>query len=153
MFKTPEKMGPPPDTVEDGDNSRYLFQRLPHYSPSNSPYPEPDAMKMLFPEEYSLGDTIRSVKGLLAGVRNIYPQLNELDFEKTIPGLNLPVFFFTGRYDFTCVQSITERYFEGLRAPYKELVWFEESGHNLCYQETELFINVFKEKILPLAQN
>lgn len=78
----------------------------------------------------------------------MYPQLASLDFEEDTPRLDIPVYFFTGRYDETCVQDITRRYFENLEAPHKEFVWFERSGHNVPYQESERFVQELRERVL-----
>ena len=107
---------------------------------------------MLFPDDYRLTDSLGLIRGLLRAVDYIYPQLATLDFERTIPRVEIPVFFPTGRYDYTCVQDITYRYYEGLEAPMKRFYWFERSGHNACYQEPEKFMRIMREDVLPLAQ-
>ena len=146
VVKRLEEMGPPPYSTEEGDNYVYLFQKVHVYSPH--PSPEPSVTAMLFPREYNLADSINAVRGLIKGVTNVYPQLHDLDFERKLPEVDLPVYFFTGRYDETCVQEITYRYFERLRAPHKEFVWFERSGHNLPYQESEKFVREFRERVI-----
>lgn len=140
------EMGPPPYGREHGRNYVYLFQKLHVYSPH--PSGEPSVAAMLFPPEYRLRDSINAVRGVIKGVRNVYPQLEELDFGRTVPRVSVPVFFFTGRYDETCVQDITRRYFEALEAPHKEFVWFEHSGHNLPYHEPERFVREVRTRIL-----
>lgn len=141
-----EEMGPPPYSAENGGNYVYLFQKVHVYSPH--PSPEPSVTAMLFPREYNLLNSINAIRGVLNGVTNVYPQLRELDFERDLPRVELPVYFFTGRYDETCVQDITRRYYERLEAPHKEFVWFERSGHNLPYQESQRFVREFRERVL-----
>lgn len=148
-----EAYGPPPYSREEGSRYVYLFQRMPHYTTAPATHPEPSFWTMLFPREYNLFDSVNMVRGLIRGVEDVYPQVADLDFEKTVPRLELPVFFMTGRYDETCDQDIAYRYYQGLQAPRKEFIWFEESGHNMVYQETEFFIQQMREKVLPLSQS
>lgn len=146
VVKRLTEMGPPPYTREDGRNYLYLFQKVHVFS--SHPAPEPSFGAMLFPEEYTLRNSVNLIRGLLKGVSNVYPQLADLDFERQIPSVELPVYFFTGRYDETCVQDIARRYYENLDAPHKEFVWFENSGHNLPYHEPERFVREFRERVL-----
>lgn len=141
-----EEMGPPPYGVEQGSNYVYLFQKVHVYS--SHPSAEPSVASMLFPAEYRFRDSVNAIRGVVRGVTNVYPQLEDLDFSRTIPRLELPVFFFTGRYDETCVQEITWRYFHEIEAPHKEFVWFERSGHNLPYHQPEQFVRDVRTRIL-----
>jgi pimeloyl-ACP methyl ester carboxylesterase len=151
IVDTLKKNGPPPYTVEEKGKYTVLFQKLFVYSPHASSAEDFKSMSMLTPKEYSPIDSLNLIRGLLQGVNYIYPQLERLDFEKQIPRLEVPVFFITGRYDYTCVQDIAYRYYEELNAPAKEFYWFENSGHNSCYVEREKFISIMREDIIPLA--
>lgn len=51
--------------------------------------------------------------------------------------LECPVYFFVGRKDVQTNSQITEKYFQLLTAPKKELYWFERSGHSLPTTEPE----------------
>jgi pimeloyl-ACP methyl ester carboxylesterase len=152
VVKKLQKHGPPPYTVEEKGKYTYLFQKLYVFSPRGVREREFNSMSMFTPEEYSVFDTINLVRGLVKGVNYIYPQLVGLNFEEQVPRLDLPVFFITGRYDFTCVQDIAYRYYEQLQAPVKEFYWFEQSGHNACYTEPQKFISIVKQDILPVAE-
>ena len=143
--------GPPPYSVEKGNNYTYLFQRVFRYSPSAPGQAHIDSLGILTPEEYTALDSINLVRGLLQGVKYIYPQLVGLDFRRDIPRLDVPVFFVTGRYDFTCIQDMSYEYFQMLDAPLKRHYWFEESGHEACYEEPEKFRRILTEEVLPLT--
>lgn len=139
-------IGPPPYPRESGRHYLYLFQKVHMYS--NHPSPEPTFTTMVFPKEYTFRNSINLVRGLLKGVTNVYPQLHDLDFESSTPSVDVPVFFFTGRYDETCVQDIAFRYYERLAAPHKEFIWFERSGHNVPYQQPERFVSEMRRRVL-----
>lgn len=64
------------------------------------------------------------------------------DLLKQAPRLDVPVFFFLGRYDHTATASaaMAERYFTTLDAPRgKRLIWFEHSGHWPHLEEPQVF--------------
>ena len=143
--------GPPPYSQDDGGRYLFLFQKVHIYSPH--PAPEPRFASMMFPREYRLQDSIHLVRGLLRGVANVYPQLRGLDFETEIPTLDVPVYFFTGRHDETCVQDIAWRYYQNLQAPHKEFIWFENAGHNVPYQDPERFMQTMRERVLESSQH
>jgi len=88
---------------------------------------------------------------LMNGVHHVYPQLAFLDFEKTLTRLEIPTFMVNGRYDYTCVASITERWYHQLEAPVKDLIWLENSGHNGIYTEPDVFIDYMVNTVLPVA--
>jgi NAD(P)-dependent dehydrogenase (short-subunit alcohol dehydrogenase family) len=52
----------------------------------------------------------------------------------SLPKINCPVYFFAGRTDHQTNFALTERYYKKVKAPKKELFWFEHSGHfDSCY--------------------
>jgi pimeloyl-ACP methyl ester carboxylesterase len=56
-----------------------------------------------------------------------------------VPSLDVPVYFFEGRRDFTVPSACAQRYFEQLKAPRKSLVWFEHSAHFPFLEESSRF--------------
>jgi pimeloyl-ACP methyl ester carboxylesterase len=104
------------------------------------------------PKEYSLLDSLRAVRGALKGTNEVYPQLVNLDLERDIPQVDVPVFFVAGRHDYIHVQDIAHRYYQSLKAPVKRFYWFEHSGHYPCYQEPERLMQLMRSEILPFAE-
>jgi len=95
---------------------------------------------MFLAPEHSLFDRINLIRGLIRGVKHIYPQLADLDFERDITELECPLFIVNGRYDYSCVATITERWYTKVKAPLKGLLWLENSGHNAVYTEADMFM-------------
>jgi len=140
VARTLEAYGEPP--YREGDKYFYLFRRLYKYSP-RPPRPSGfDSTWYFRAPEFALRDKIAVYRGLVEGVGEVYPLLADLDFERDVPALGCPVYIVNGRYDLTCVADIAARWFGKLEAPRKELVWFENSGHNPCYQEPEAFVGL-----------
>jgi pimeloyl-ACP methyl ester carboxylesterase len=57
---------------------------------------------------------------------------------ESAPALRCPVYFFVGRKDVQTNAGITERYYNILDSPKKQLYWFERSGHSLPTSEPDL---------------
>jgi hypothetical protein len=58
---------------------------------------------------------------------------------------------FNARYDMGCISTIAERWFNAVEAPFKDLLWLENSGHNGVFAESEEFIQYMVENVYPLA--
>ena len=70
--------------------------------------------------EYGLLDKVNWVRGLMNVFNVVYPQLEDLDFTTQAAELEVPVYFFAGRYDVNAMASLAERYYDVLDAPDKE---------------------------------
>jgi len=67
------------------------------------------------------------------------------------PAFQVPVFILAGRYDQISVASLAHRFFERLTAPRKEFVWYENSAHNVNFDEPDRFNAFMLQEIRPLA--
>ena len=68
---------------------------------------------------------------------------------ESAPALRCPIYFFVGRKDVQTNSGITEKYYNILDAPKKQLYWFERSGHSLPTTEPDLLQEIIigiKEK-------
>lgn len=59
-----------------------------------------------------------------------------------IKSIEVPVIFLAGRHDWNVPGVVAERYLNKLNAPYKEFIWFEDSGHEPAEEEAEKFNQV-----------
>ena len=53
--------------------------------------------------------------------------------------LKIPAYFLLGRHDWNVPAVLVEEYFSKLKAPKKEIVWFENSGHGPLEEEADQF--------------
>jgi pimeloyl-ACP methyl ester carboxylesterase len=90
--------------------------------------------------EYRFRDRIAYITGILKSIDAFYPRLWEEDLRRTSTRLEVPAYFLIGRHDINASVPLCEEYFSLLRAPAKELVYFERSGHNPWSTESELFV-------------
>jgi pimeloyl-ACP methyl ester carboxylesterase len=108
----------------------------------------PITLDMLRAPEYNLLDKFNYFRGAFRTFNHVYPQLEDVDLEQQVPRVDVPVYFALGRWDVNAMSKIAARYFETLDAPYKELVWFEKSGHLPHYEEPARFVQFMTERVL-----
>lgn len=89
--------------------------------------------------EYTLRDVFKVKAGVSFTSRNLKYDAITGSLMGTVTSVNVPVYFFTGRYDFTDPVECTERYFNKLKAPTKHIVWFEQSAHFPFFEEPQRF--------------
>lgn len=98
--------------------------------------------------EYSILDIVAWIRGVILLAQRTWPEVVSIDFFIEAPKLDLPVYFFTGRYDHQTPFELTERYLEMLEAPYKALIWFEKSAHMMNLSEPDYYQDVLINKVL-----
>ena len=99
--------------------------------------------------DYSLFDGIKFFRGEPFSTNALWNTAFEADFFKQIPRLDIPVYFFNGRYDYNTPFELVERYYQMLDAPKgKHLIWFEESGHMIPFEEPEKYADMLINKVL-----
>lgn len=89
--------------------------------------------------EYTFSDAMNVKKGAdLVGRQMIYDVISE-PLDHAVPKIDIPVFFFLGRHDYTTPSSLAAQYLDSLNCPLKKLVWFENSAHFPFFEEPERF--------------
>ena len=94
---------------------------------------------LLRSSDYSMGDVLRTVRGITATQAALLPDLATLDLVRTLPRLDVPVVMVHGRLDQVAPGDAAERYVSALEAPSKQLIWFENSAHTPQLEEPEKF--------------
>ncbi|MFI5221177.1 MAG: alpha/beta fold hydrolase [Bacteroidia bacterium] len=62
--------------------------------------------------------------------------------------LDVPVYFFVGRHDQSLPSIVTEEFVAKLNAPKKEIVWFENSGHEPLEEEADKFNRAIIDRVV-----
>ncbi len=146
--ETLRRNGPPP-YVGDGMALKYLAYLDILNSYMGSPgYALSLPLAAEVTPEYGLVDKFNFLRGLYEEFTAVYPQLRDLDFTKQAASLQVPVYFFVGRKDVNAMAVLVERYYNVLRAPHKELIWFEHSGHGTSEADAQQFIDVMVNHVL-----
>ncbi len=104
---------------------------------------------LLFSREYSFMDRINFFRGVLGSQRLLWPELLKVDLFKSIREFVIPVYLLEGRQDHEVPSTVAERYFDEIKAPSKELIWFENSAHMVSFEERDKFNKVLVDRIRP----
>jgi pimeloyl-ACP methyl ester carboxylesterase len=138
------KLGPPPysDNRKLGLQRRWLgrfvgmFGRVPFWR----------ALRIvLLAPGTSLFNIPNVFRGIFFSLRMLWPQISAINLETAAPELKMPVWFLSGRHDHQVDAAVAEAYFNKLKAPRKQLVWFENSGHFVPFEEPEKFNETMAE--------
>jgi proline iminopeptidase len=93
---------------------------------------------MLKAPEYSLVEFAFWPMGSNNSLKQMWPELMNINFFEQAPVVRCPVYFFAGRYDHNSPSELTEAYYQKVEAPAgKQLVWFENSAHDIFFDEPQ----------------
>jgi pimeloyl-ACP methyl ester carboxylesterase len=105
---------------------------------------------MLLSDEANLDDLLRLRRGVRFSIEHVWPELSALSVTR-YRSFAMPVFFLLGRHDWLMPSSVAAGYFATIDAPCKRLVWFEQSGHYLSFEEPDRFEQVLSDQVRPLV--
>lgn len=86
---------------------------------------------------YHLWNLPKYALGALYLTDVLWPEVVSGDYFKEVPELTMPVLMTIGRHDYNTPFEIAERWYNALKAPVKEWVWFEDSAHSPIKEEPE----------------
>lgn len=108
---------------------------------------------------YTLREKLNIWKSKFSFIKKtrLIDELFETDLTSKITTLNIPVYFFSGKYDLTVNHDLSKAYLEKLQAPVKGFYTFENSAHSPIFEEPVhlkviMLIDVLNGKTL-LADN
>lgn len=101
--------------------------------------------------QYTPADRQAWIAGSSFTVQMLWPRLAGVSF-KDVRQLRVPMILLQGRLDRTTPSSIVAAWMEGLSAPAKVTVWFEDSGHLPMIEEPGRVFAALLEHVLPLAR-
>jgi pimeloyl-ACP methyl ester carboxylesterase len=78
----------------------------------------------------------------------VYPRLQDVDFRRDVPRLEVPVYFVQGVHEAPGRADLAEEWFTALRAPSKQLIRFDSSGHTPHLDEPGRFADLMAEVVL-----
>ena len=101
--------------------------------------------------EYSLNDDYGFFRGQMFSGEILLSELAKIDLSKLGSDFRVPIFFFEGRQDPYCRPSLIWEYSQTLKAPQKEFIWFDNSGHFPFFQEQRKFADELFQHVWSLA--
>ncbi|MFA7620879.1 MAG: alpha/beta hydrolase [Aminobacteriaceae bacterium] len=96
-------------------------------------------------------DLYKFIKGAVFSLKTLEEQQNKVNLFVDVPEINVPVFFCSGRRDYNVPFELVLEYMDKLRAPYKEMIWFNNSAHLPNFEEPDVFCEFCSSKLKPLA--
>lgn len=75
-------------------------------------------------------------------------QILKSDFTTLIPKLDVPVYFFSGKYDLTVNYDLSKEYLKKLDAPVKGFYTFYNSAHSPIFEEPNRFLEILTKDVL-----
>ncbi len=64
---------------------------------------------------------------------------NNFDLRRQVPEVTVPVFFIVGKFDYINPAPLAKQYYDVLKAPKKEYILFENSGHDPAWEESQRY--------------
>ncbi len=101
--------------------------------------------------ETSLFDLPRQFRGFRFSMNAMWDEVAGLNLAEAAPELRMPVLFFLGRRDHWVPPETSMTYVDTLTAPSKNVLWFDESGHEPFVDEPAKFNQAVVEMVRPLV--
>lgn len=153
------KLGPPVMACYKGGYDGMLIQRevmnkYGGYSKKNksSSYVGGLAKAYLFSGEYTPLDIIGVLLGNRIVLEKMWPEIGRCKLPDECINFKIPYFIFDGKLDKNTPSELVENYYSKINAPYKELIWFEESGHNPLIDEADKFKELLKDRLTKVLK-
>jgi pimeloyl-ACP methyl ester carboxylesterase len=102
--------------------------------------------------ESSLLDLVPARRGFRFTMDAMWPEVSRLNLIRLVPALKMPVFFLLGRKDHWVPPETSMAYFDALAAPSKQVIWFEDSGHEMFVDEPAKFNDAMTRLVRPVAR-
>lgn len=99
--------------------------------------------------EYNFVEKINVFRGFLDTAAILYPQLQELDFRRDVPRLEVPLYIMDGAAELSARRDLALEWFNGVEAPIKRIFTFENAAHAPAFEHFESFTQIMNEIILP----
>jgi len=98
--------------------------------------------------EYTLGEKINLWRGKFFSRSRLWTTQLSTDLSQRVTRLQIPIYFFHGRYDYTVSYPLARAYFERLDAPLKRFYTFERSAHSPLFEEPDRMREIMLTDVL-----
>jgi len=98
--------------------------------------------------EYSLGTMLRFLEAGMHCLNSPIGPQTQVHFFTEATEFEMPVYLFLGHHDYNTPFELAEEWYNALKAPHKQLVWFERSGHEPQWEEPEAWNRAFARFVL-----
>jgi pimeloyl-ACP methyl ester carboxylesterase len=102
--------------------------------------------------EYTLTEKVNLWRGKMLLNKNTQLKM-EIDLRETVTKLDVPIYFFSGAFDYTVNYEMAEEYLKQIEAPIKGFYLFENSAHSPIFEEPTKIAQIIKSDILNGTNN
>jgi len=103
----------------------------------------------LISREYTLKEKYKLWAGKArSGVHPLWKEILSTNLMIQIPKLDIPVYFFSGVYDYTVSYTLSKEYFQKLQAPAKGFYTFQKSAHSPIFEEPQKVKEIMLKDVL-----
>jgi pimeloyl-ACP methyl ester carboxylesterase len=106
-----------------------------------------------FSREFTLSEKLDLWRGKFYSMRMMRNTAFSTDLTQQVTKLDLPVYFFSGKYDYTCNYALSKAYLEELSAPIKGFYTFDQSAHTPIFEEPEKARKILQDNVLAGTNN
>jgi pimeloyl-ACP methyl ester carboxylesterase len=140
LVDTLEANGPPPYTdILDYEAALSGEMEVHPYDHSANSEGAGQMSENILVEEYTLLEQVHLLGATIDVFSVLYPQLQDIDFRTQATSLEVPVYLAQGRHEAPGRQLLAQEWFKQLRAPSKQLTYFETSGHRPMWEQPVQF--------------
>lgn len=97
---------------------------------------------------FTLPEKINLWRGKFYSMRMLRNTAFATDLTKQVTELQLPVYFFSGVYDYTCAYTLAKAYLAQVKAPVKGFYTFADSAHTPLFEEPEKVQQILREDVV-----
>ena len=97
---------------------------------------------------YTLGEKLALWRGKFSSDEMLWDKTIATDLTKQIQKLDIPVYFFHGKYDYTVSYPLAKAYLDRLQAPIKGFYTFDRSAHSPMFEEPDRMRQIIQEDVL-----
>lgn len=98
--------------------------------------------------EYALIDQVHLLGAFMDTFSVLYPQIQDVDLAADATTLSVPLFFVQGAHEVPGRAEPFQQWFSAVRAPDKELVVLERSGHRALFEQPQEFVTFMTDTVL-----
>lgn len=143
-------IGPPPHTANELMKERTWIQRMAGQMGVSTMV----GMMRTFSAgpERSVFDLPATYRGFRFSLDSMWAEVSKLDLAERAAELEMRAVFFLGRRDHWVPPELSVAYIDALRAPSKQVVWFEQSGHEMFVDEPDKFNAAMLTLVRPIVE-
>jgi proline iminopeptidase len=146
-----KRLNPPKDGQYDSIKQLSIQRKLLHQQKGfafNNKLAKKVMSSILLTPEYSISEKFKIFKAFHHSMEQLWSDFAQINFLETIHKLNVPIYLIVGANDYVASYFHTHTFLNRLEAPFKELYFFEQSGHLACYEESERFNQIMIDTVL-----